>query len=99
MECAPKRRPVAGDDRIDDEQIRLALKREPDLGVDAACHWGKSQRGAENDDEYNEYGMDELLDFGIDSLCPCSGPCECMIEHDGTCENGYASIFLVMGLI
>lgn len=31
--------------------------------------------------------------------CECSGPCQCWIEPDGTCPNGYPSWLVVLGLI
>jgi len=43
--------------------------------------------------------MDELESWFNDSGCPCTGPCECWVEHDGTCPNGYPSQFKSMGLI
>ena len=54
-------------------------------------------------DQEEEYSytptMEDLESWFNDSGCPCSGPCECWIEHDGICENGYQSQFLAMGLI
>ena len=43
--------------------------------------------------------IQDLEEWFNDSGCPCSGECECWIEHDGICENGFQSWFLVMGLI
>jgi hypothetical protein len=34
--------------------------------------------------------------FGDD--CICSGPCECTVEPDGTCPNGWQSILMQLGM-
>ena len=62
---------------------------------------------SQNDDSYSDPlgvnrhvpTMEDLESWFNDSGCPCVGPCECWIEHDGTCPNGYQSQFLAMGLI
>ena len=46
-----------------------------------------------------EPSIKDLESWFMDSGCPCSGTCECWIEHDGICENGFRSWFLVLGLI
>lgn len=30
--------------------------------------------------------------------CVCSGPCECWVEPDGTCPNGWPSVLRSMGI-
>lgn len=39
-----------------------------------------------------------LRDMIFDGDCICSGPCECTIEPDGTCSNGWPSILMQMGM-
>lgn len=40
-----------------------------------------------------------LEDVAMDSVCPacCSDGCE--VEPDGTCEHGFPSVLLAMGII
>jgi len=43
--------------------------------------------------------MDELERTVYDSVDLCSGPCECTVEPDGECEDGWQSRLLTLGLI
>lgn len=38
-------------------------------------------------------------DWLMDSVCECTGACQCTIEHDGVCAMGFPSWLLYKGLI
>jgi hypothetical protein len=46
-------------------------------------------------EEVYELLQEWLFDSGCEAACPEG----CWVEHDGYCEHGYASWFLVLGLI
>lgn len=35
--------------------------------------------------------MEQLQEYAFESIMPCCGPCECSLEPDGVCENGWPS--------
>lgn len=41
----------------------------------------------------------EVHDAMFDSTVRCCGECECSVEPDGVCHNGWPSILLAMGVI
>lgn len=55
-----------------------------------------SCRGGERVVEIHEA---EIHDAMFDSVVWCTGECECSIEPDGVCHNGWPSILLAMGVI
>lgn len=44
-------------------------------------------------------GLEALQQAMYDGVDECSGPCECRIETDGTCENGWPSRMRAVGVI
>lgn len=42
---------------------------------------------------------DEVREAMFDGACTCTGECECTVEPDGTCPNGWPSALLALGLI
>ena len=55
---------------------------------------------------HNEYetvpkppGITKLERYMDRGICPCCGPCDCMIEPDGHCEHGYPSWLLALSVI
>jgi len=46
-----------------------------------------------------EVSEDTIREAVFDSVCPCTGECECDVEPDGVCPNGWPSILIAAGLI
>lgn len=46
-----------------------------------------------------EPDLETLEEWFMDSVCECTGACQCTVEHDGWCQNGYPSWMLYLGLI
>lgn len=43
--------------------------------------------------------MNMVRDMVMDTTeCTCSGPCECTVEPDGTCPNGWPSVLVALGV-
>ncbi len=42
---------------------------------------------------------DEIQESMFDGESYCTGECECTVEPDGVCSNGWPSALLVLGLI
>jgi len=89
------------------QQMKKQLQKDPtQQEIDAAgpppiatdTNFDLDESYTEGVDNYTP-SMDELESWFNDSGCPCTGPCECWVEHDGTCPNGYPSQFKSMGLI
>lgn len=58
--------------------------------------WVDNGRGQTEVIEIDEV---EVHDSMFDSIVRCTGPCECSIEPDGVCHNGWPSILMVLGVI
>jgi len=55
---------------------------------------------AKLDEEHTiELSLNELRRLSLDSISMCSGPCECSVEPDAWCQEGWWSIPCVAGLI
>jgi hypothetical protein len=42
---------------------------------------------------------EEVGEAMFDGACVCTGECECTVEPDGKCRNGWPSALLALGLI
>ena len=52
-----------------------------------------------SDEAIENAGYEDVLDFQFESVVPACCSYGCMVEPDGTCEHGFDSVLLDLGLI